>query len=90
MEFPMVEKIIYKWGPLSLHSTTVKGHIVHVGIQNQQVFVWAEQELDKNVRYLERQIRLCPTGEKYTGDYHGTVVTAAGLVWHVIEEEELQ
>ena len=84
----MTEEIIYKWGPLDFYSIPIKGHLVHVGIQNGDVFVWTKQEVNLNIRYNEYFVRLHPTGEKYTGEYHGTVITTLGFVWHVIEDRE--
>jgi len=84
----MIEKTIYKWGPLGFDKTKIRGRFVHVGCQEGSVYVWTEQELDVNIRYLERTVRLCPTGGVFTGEYFGTVVMPSGLVWHVIEGDE--
>ena len=83
----MTNKIIYKWGPLSFSTTHIKGKVVHVGSQDEDVFVWTEQELDTNIKYSERTVRIYPTGAKYNGEYLGTVVMPSKLVWHIIEEE---
>ena len=85
----MNEKIIYKWGPLNFTPTPIRGRVVHVGLQNGYIFAWTEEEIDVNVRYYFRTAKLHPTGEQYTGTYHGTVVVPDGMVWHVIEEDAL-
>ena len=86
----MKEKIIYKWGPLNLKPFPIRGRVVHVGLQGSDgnVFVWTENHIVPGFRHPERMVRLHPTGQKYTGEYHGTVIMPSGLVWHVIEEEE--
>jgi hypothetical protein len=84
----MTGKIIYKWGPLSFNHIPVKGQIVHVGLQDGDVFVWTEQDVEMlKHHYTLRHLRLHPTGQPYTGEYHGTVVMPSGFVWHVIEGE---
>jgi hypothetical protein len=84
----MTEKIIYKFGPLNFSETPVKGRIVHVGLQNGDVFVWTEQEVETPQNFYPlRHLRLHSTGQPYTGEYHGTVVMPSGFVWHVIEGE---
>jgi len=82
----MTDKIIYKYGPIGFDGTVIKGLAVHVGLQNDDVFVWTEQEVDINMRYRDRTVRLYPTGLQFKGDYIGTVVMPSGLVWHVIED----
>ena len=84
----MTEKIIYKWGPLKFTPTPIRGRVVHVGLQDGDVFVWTENHIATGLRHVERMVRLHPTGEKYTGHYHGTVIMPSGFVWHVIEEDE--
>lgn len=85
----MINRVIYKWGPIEFGGTTIKGRVVHVNSQNGDVFVWTEQELDINIKYLERYVKIHPTGVEYTGKHLGTVVMPSGLVWHVIEEVKL-
>ena len=84
----MNESIIYKWGPVGFGPTPIRGHVIHVGLQGGDVFVWTENQIVEGLRHAERMVRLHPTGKKYTGLYHGTVVMPHGLVWHVIEEFE--
>lgn len=83
----MNEKIIYKWGPLNFGPTTFSGSVVHVGWQENHVYVWTENQIVPGFRHPERMARLHPTGQKYTGAYLGSVIAPSGLVWHVIEEE---
>ena len=83
----MTNKIVYKWGPIRFDPTPIKGRVVHVGLQEGDVFVWAEQDVNIDVRYVGRSVRLHPTGHEYTGHHHGTVVMPSGLVWHVIEDD---
>lgn len=83
----MTEKIIYKWGPLKFAPIPIRGRVVHVGLQDGDVFVWTENHIATGLRHVERMVRLRPTGERYTGHYHGTVIMLSGLVWHVIEED---
>jgi hypothetical protein len=82
----MADKVIYKYGPITFDGTTIKGHVVHVGLQNDEVFVWTHVELDINIRYLFRTVRLYPTGTQFKGEYLGTAVMPSGLVWHVVED----
>jgi len=82
----MTDKIIYKYGPIGFDGIDIKGRVVHVGLQNDEVFVWTEQEIDTNIRYRGRTVRLYPTGLQFKGNYLGTVVMPSGLVWHVIED----
>ena len=82
----MTDKVIYKYGPIGFDGIDIKGLAVHVGLQNDDVFVWTEQEVDINMRYRNRTVKLYPTGLQFKGDYIGTVVMPSGLVWHVIED----
>jgi hypothetical protein len=81
----MTNRVVYKWGPIEFGGTTIKGRVVHIGFQNGDVFVWTEQELDVNIKYFERTVKLQPTGVEYTGKHLGTAVMPSGLVWHVVE-----
>ena len=83
----MTNKIIYKWGPINFKMVSIKGRVVHVGLQNGDVFVWTEQEVNIDIVYYTKWVRLCPTGDEYVGQYRGTVVMPSGLVWHVIEDD---
>jgi len=82
----MSDKVIYKYGPITFDGANIKGRVVHVGLQDYNVFVWTEQEVDINMRYLDRTVRLYPTGLQFKGNYLGTVVIPSGIVWHVIED----
>jgi len=82
----MTDKVIYKYGPITFDGANIKGRVVHVGLQDYNVFVWTEQEVDINMRYLDRTVRLYPTGLQFKGNYLGTVVIPSGIVWHVIED----
>ena len=84
----MNEKIIYKWGPVRFDPTPIRGSVIHVGLQDGDVFLWTENQVISGLRHVERMVRLHPTGQKYTGHHHGTVVMPSGMVWHVIEESE--
>ena len=84
----MTDKVIYKYGPITFDGASIKGRVVHVDLQNNSIFVWTEQEVDINIRYLDRTVRLYPTGLQFKGNYLGTVVIPSGLVWHVIEDIE--
>jgi hypothetical protein len=81
MGFKMT-KVIYKYGPVTpSYDCIVQGRIVSVGMQNNQIYVWAEQH--GNVP--PRRIKFVPTGIPYDGIYVGTVFEENGaLVWHVI------
>ena len=83
----MNEKIIYKWGPLNFTPIPIRGRVVHVGLQEGNVFVWAEEQVDISIGPMYRIARLHPTGQQYTGTYLGSVIAISGLVWHVIEED---
>jgi hypothetical protein len=83
----MNEKIIYKWGPLNFGPSPFRGSVVHVGLQDGDVFVWTENHIATVLRDVDRMVRLYPTGHTYIGEYHGTVVMPSGLVWHVVEED---
>jgi hypothetical protein len=82
----MTDKVIFKYGPITFDGASIKGRVVHVNLQNDDVFVWAEQEVDINMRYRYRTVRLYPTGLQFKGNYLGTVVMPSGLVRHVIED----
>jgi len=82
----MTDKVIYKYGPITFDGASIKGRVVHIDLQNDDVFVWTEQEVDINMRYRDRTVRLYPTGRQFKGDYIGTVVMPSGLVWHVVED----
>ena len=82
----MTDKVIYKYGPITFDGIDIKGSVVHVGLQNDGIFLWTQQELDINIRYLDRTVRLYPTGLPFKGNYLGTVVIPSGLVWHVVED----
>ena len=84
----MTDKVIYKYGPITFDGIAIKGSVVHVGLQNDGIFLWTQQELDINIRYLNRTVRLYPTGLLFKGNYLGTVVIPSGLVWHVVEDVE--
>jgi hypothetical protein len=77
-------KTIYKYGPITNHSDTiVQGRIVHVGLQLNRIYVWAEQ----GENLPPSKVRYVGTGMTYDGQYVGTVFEADGmLVWHVIRE----
>jgi hypothetical protein len=81
----MFPKIVYKWGPVNFKMVPIKGRVVHVGLQNGDVFVWTEQEVNLDIVYHMRWVRLYPTGVEYAGQYCGTVIMPSGLVWHVVE-----
>lgn len=81
----MADNIIYKYGPIGFDGTNIKGQVVHVGLQNDEIFVWTHQELAINIHYLYRTVKLYPTGVQFAGEYLGTVVMPSGLVWHVVE-----
>lgn len=77
-------KVIFKYGPLTpSFDCSVQGRIVSVGIQNSEIYVWAEQGEDLQ----SFKVKFVATGQGYDGDYVGTVFEANGLlVWHVIRE----
>jgi hypothetical protein len=83
----MNEKIIYKWGPLNFGPFPIRGNVVHVGWQDGNVFIWAEEEIDPSIGPRYRTAKLHPTGQQYTGIHLGSVVAPSGLVWHVVEED---
>jgi len=75
-------KTIYKYGPVTpYYDCIVHGRIVQVGMQHEEIFVWAEQS--ENIP--PSKVTVIPTGMSYDGIYVGTVFEADGaLVWHVI------
>ena len=77
-------KTIYKFGPVtSYYDTIVQGRIVHVGLQSNSIYVWAEQ----GENLPSSKVKYVVTGMPYNGVYIGTVFEAGGmLVWHVIKE----
>ncbi len=77
-------KKIFKFGPVTSYlDTTVTGRIVHVGMQNDQIFVWAEQNVSTEVC----SVYYVGTGYDYSDDrqYVGTVFEGP-FVWHVIKK----
>lgn len=75
-------KTIYKYGPVTPYADCiVQGRIVHVGMQNNGVYVWAEQ----GENLPPSKVRYTGTGMLYNGTHVGTVFED-GLVWHVIAE----
>jgi hypothetical protein len=85
----IVDTVIYKYGPITFDGTPIKGEVVHVDLQNEDIFVWSQQRVDIGTRYRERIVRLYPTGLQFKGAYIGTVVMPSGLVWHVVEDVKL-
>jgi hypothetical protein len=83
----VTEKIIYKWGPVGFGPIPIRGRVIHVGLQEGDIFIWTENQIVTGCRHPERMVRLHPTGQKYTGHYHGTVIMPSGMVWHVIEDD---
>jgi hypothetical protein len=84
---------VYKYGPVTSNFyCVVSGRIVSVGIQNGQIYVWAEQtpiEFAASNYEDERKVKFVPTGCEYEGECVGTVFEAGGaLVWHVIQETQ--
>jgi hypothetical protein len=77
-------KTIYKYGPVTTYyDTIVQGRIVHVGMQSDGIYVWAEQ----GENLPPSKVKYVGTGMPYNGVYIGTVFEAGGmLVWHVIKE----
>ena len=84
----MSEKIIYKWGPINFERTLYRGKALHVGLQSDEAFIWAEAEINSTDAFPYRAVKLHPTGIPYEGKYLGTVVMPSGLVWHVIEVDD--
>lgn len=80
-----MSNIIYKWGPVNFNPVKINGRVVHVALQSGEVYVWTELSTDPTHCYVDRYIRLFPTGEPYSGTHLGTVVMPSGLVWHVVE-----
>ena len=78
-------KKIYKFGPVTSYlGTTVTGRIVHVGMQNDQIFVWAEQNTNESTEVCT--VFYVGTGYNYSDDlqYVGSVFEGP-FVWHVIK-----
>jgi hypothetical protein len=80
-------KTIYKYGPVTTDydDCVVHGRIVHVGMQGDDIFVWAE--LDENIPTYK--VKYVATGQDYDGEYVGTVIERGNsltFVWHVIQE----
>lgn len=91
-----MNKVIYKWGPISNLPVLngIKGRVVHVGYQEgptvseSGIYVWTECFLGEDS--TERFVDLYPTGAAYTSEdeYLGTVIMpSTGLVWHVVEHK---
>jgi hypothetical protein len=80
-------KTIYKYGPVTPdYDCNVQGRIVHVGMQGNDIFVWAEQ----GENLPPSKVKYVPTGVPYDGEYIGTVIERWNdlktFVWHVIKE----
>ena len=77
-------KTIYKYGPVTPNfDCDVQGHIVHVGMQGKDIYVWAEQ----GENLPPSKVKYVGTGQMYDGIYVGTVFEAGSMfVWHVIKE----
>lgn len=79
-------EVIHKFGPLSPYSgkpVKIVGVPVHVGFQDEQVFVWCRRMAGEDNRSSE--VRLVATGDTFIGPYIGTVIYPNGLVYHAIE-----
>lgn len=85
-----MNKVVYKWGPLSeRNNTTARGRIVHAEYRDQDIFtgqsgvyIWTEvTETDT----VYANYRLFATGYVYEGEHQGTCIEPNGLVWHVIK-----
>jgi len=75
-------KTIFKFGPVTpSFDCVVQGCIVHVGMQNDQIFVWAEQGVITEVC----SVCYVGTGMRYENEYVGTVFEGP-FVWHVIKK----
>ena len=77
-------KKIFKYGPVTPNfDCVVQGRIVYVGLQSNNIYVWAEQ----GENLPPSKVKYVGTGMPYNGAYIGTVFEAGGmLVWHVIQE----
>ena len=77
-------KKIYKYGPVTHeYDCEVYGRIVHVGMQGNDIFVWAEQ----GENLPPSKVKYVATSQEYDGEYVGTVIERGNsltFVWHVI------
>ena len=83
----MTDKIIYRWGPINFERSLYRGKALHIGLENGEVFIWAEAEISSTGPFPYRAVKLHPTSVPYEGEYLGTVVKPSGLVCHVIETD---
>jgi hypothetical protein len=64
---------VYKYGPdTPQFDCFVSGRIVSVGMQNGQIYVWAEQTPSS----YYTNVKFVPIGVEYYGEYIGTVFEA--------------
>jgi hypothetical protein len=79
-------KTIYKYGPITNYTDViVEGRIIHVGMQEHNIYVWAEQ----GENLPQSKVKYVGTGQPYDGEYVGTVIergNSIAFVWHVIKE----
>lgn len=79
--------IIYKYGPI-YHGleTEIKGEPIHVGLQNNEIFVWCRLlHMNNSDTNRTSKVIIVATGEEYYGRYIGTVIMPSALVWHIVE-----
>jgi hypothetical protein len=77
-------KTIYKFGPVTPYfDCVVQGRIVHVGMQSNNIYVWAEQNVSTEVC----SVYYVGTGHNYSDDHQHVGTVFEGLfVWHVIKK----
>ncbi len=87
------QRVVYKYGPLlgaeaSQPIETIRGEVVHVGMQGAELFVWVLG--DPTMPPVTRSLVVYGTGQTIANSnlrFVGTVITQRGYVWHVFEGE---
>ena len=78
--------VVYKYGPIIYDHDilTCKGEPIHVGLHTDgKMYVWCK--LVCEVDEPDRHVQLFATSEEFVGDYIGTVISARGFVFHLVE-----
>jgi hypothetical protein len=86
-----MQRQVFKYGPLGFHATVeVVGRPVHLGIQNNGLYLWCEvfgTEENRHLVNTKYNVQMYGTGDPYRGDCIGSVIDEAGFVWHAVAKE---
>lgn len=77
---------IFKYAATEFIDLPEDAEILHVGVQNNQIYLWAAVDVDKPT--VRRQFKVVGTGWDYNPDgmkYLGTAHVGP-FVWHVFED----